>query len=60
MFDAVRNTMPQKLVLFHLALKIIRMIFSVFILVLYCLAVRGPYKGVHGYFHYFLFGESGI
>ena len=32
--------MPQKLVLFHLALKIIRMIFSVFILVLYCLAVK--------------------
>jgi hypothetical protein len=29
MFDACRKHMPQKLVLFHLALKIIRMIFSV-------------------------------
>jgi small-conductance mechanosensitive channel len=40
MFDACRKHMPKKLVLFHLALKIIRMIFSVFILVLYCLAVK--------------------
>ena len=39
MFDACRKHMPQKLVLFHLALKIIRMIFSVFILLIFLIFV---------------------
>lgn len=39
MFDACRRHAPQKMVLLFLAMKVMKLIMSVFLLVIYCVAV---------------------
>lgn len=40
MFDACRRLAPEKMLLLHLAVKVLKMILSVVVLVVYCLVVR--------------------
>lgn len=44
MFDACRRHAPQKLLLLYLAMKMIKMILSMILLMVYCLAVREEAK----------------
>lgn len=44
MFDACRRHAPQKLLLLYLAMKMIKMILSMLLLMVYCLAVREEAK----------------
>ncbi|MCD7790698.1 MAG: hypothetical protein LUH55_09280, partial [Bacteroides thetaiotaomicron] len=44
MFDACRRHAPQKLSLLYLAMKMIKMILSLILLLIYCLAVREEAK----------------
>lgn len=44
MFDACRRYAPQKLVLLYLAMKVMKMILSVLLLVVYCIVVREEAK----------------
>lgn len=44
MFDACRRHAPQKLLLLYLAMKMIKMILSMMLLMVYCLAVREEAK----------------
>ena len=40
MFDACRRFAPEKMLLLHLAMKVLKMILSVIVLVIYCMVVR--------------------
>ena len=40
MFDACRRFAPEKMLLLHLAMKVLKMILSVIFLVIYCMVVR--------------------
>lgn len=40
MFDACRKYAPQKMLLLYMAMKVLKMLLSVILLVVYCLAVR--------------------
>ena len=40
MFDACRRHAPQRLLLLYLAMKMIKMILSLILVLIYCLAVR--------------------
>ena len=40
MFDACRRNAPQKMLLLYLAMKIMKMLFSIMLLVVYCVIVR--------------------
>lgn len=44
MFDACRKHTPQKLLLLYMAMKVMKMLLSVILLVVYCLAVREEAK----------------
>lgn len=44
MFDACRRHAPQKLLLLYLAMKMMKMILSMLLLMVYCLAVREEAK----------------
>ena len=44
MFDTCRQHAPQKLSLLYLAMKMIKMILSLILLLIYCLAVREEAK----------------
>lgn len=44
MFDACRRRAPQRLLLLHLAIKMIKMILSLILLLMYCIAVREEAK----------------
>ena len=40
MFDACRRFAPEKMLLLHLAMKVLKMFLSVIVLVIYCMVVR--------------------
>lgn len=40
MFDACRRHSPQKLVLLYMGMKVIKMVLSIFLLLIYCIAVH--------------------
>lgn len=44
MFDVCRRHAPQKLLLLYMAIKVIKMIFSLLLLVIYCIAVGEEIK----------------
>ncbi len=44
MFDACRKHAPQKMLLLYMAMKVMKMLLSVILLVVYCLAVREEAK----------------
>lgn len=44
MFDACRRHAPQRLLLLYMAIKVIKMILSLLLLVIYCIAVREEAK----------------
>lgn len=44
MFDACRKHVPQKMVLLYLAMKMMKMLFSILFLLVYCIAVREEAK----------------
>ena len=44
MFDACRQHAPQKMLLLYLAIKMVKMILSIILVLIYCLAVREEAK----------------
>lgn len=44
MFDACRKNMPKRLVFFYLAVKMMKLVFSVLFLVVYCIAIHKDVK----------------
>ena len=44
MFDACRKHAPQKMLLLYMAMKVMKMLLSVILLVVYCFAVREEAK----------------
>lgn len=44
MFDACRKHVPHKMVLLYLAMKMMKMLFSILFLLVYCIAVREEAK----------------
>lgn len=44
MFDACRRRAPQKLLLLYLAMKMMKMLVSIFVLLIYCVAVHEEAK----------------